>query len=551
MQDMRQTKEGFIKSMILFIVLLGVCFAPFLAFSQIPTRVIVNSGFESPAKGCSPASYNFIPQTSISGWKTEDSISASTVNCGASSTSAPYLTEIWTSGFGSRTAHSGSQFAEINGNNATFLYQVICLLANETVPFSVWHIKRGSSGAAAETMVAELKLNRTTTIATGATHTATTSWTNYTGTLTNNGTSGMRRYGFRAVSGGSLGNLIDDVTISLRPLVDIKAFNFSSVYESDSDYLKLYVNGTLLGPATVTITKSGTASYMSDYTIGAPSRGSASISATGNITLTLPAGDYDPNQSSGSTAGLISMKYKVLNENVAESPETVIYTITGSANGGNGNSALDLATTINGQSAACVPAVVTAQFQIIDVTSLPVKLVSFTADKEVGFNIVNWTVAEEDKLTKYLLQYSTNGNDYSTVAEVPFSATNRMNYTYAHQVADNQNASYRLMAVDMDGNVTELGHPITLSRNINTTFSVFPNPNKGFFTANFYSPRDMQTDFIVTDLVGKELFRMNVSAHKGENSVPLKVADELPSGIYYITYSYNGVTKTMRINIIR
>ncbi|HEY1047572.1 MAG TPA: T9SS type A sorting domain-containing protein [Bacteroidia bacterium] len=34
MNDISQTKEGFIKSMILFIVLLGICFAPFFAFAQ-------------------------------------------------------------------------------------------------------------------------------------------------------------------------------------------------------------------------------------------------------------------------------------------------------------------------------------------------------------------------------------------------------------------------------------------------------------------------------------------------------------------------------------
>ncbi len=33
MNEMTQTKEGFIKSMILFIFLLGLCFAPFFAFS--------------------------------------------------------------------------------------------------------------------------------------------------------------------------------------------------------------------------------------------------------------------------------------------------------------------------------------------------------------------------------------------------------------------------------------------------------------------------------------------------------------------------------------
>ena len=34
MDEITQTREGFIKSMILFLVLLGVCFTPFIAFGS-------------------------------------------------------------------------------------------------------------------------------------------------------------------------------------------------------------------------------------------------------------------------------------------------------------------------------------------------------------------------------------------------------------------------------------------------------------------------------------------------------------------------------------
>jgi len=550
MEETYQSKEGFIKSMILFIVLLGVCFAPFLAFSQIPTRVIVNPGFETPATGCSPASYNFIEQANVGGWLTEDAASAPLVSCGTSGANKPYLIEIWNSGFNSRASHSGSQFAEINGTNATFLYQEICLLANESVPFSVWHLRRANSGTG-EQMVAELKLNATTTISSGSTHTATGSWTNYTGTLTNNSTSGLRRYGFRAVSGGSLGNLIDDVTITLKPLVDIKAFSFTSVYEMSGNSLNIYVNGTLLGPATVTISKTGTATYLTDYTIGSANRGAVSTDASGNITLTLPAGDYNPNLSTGSTAGYISIPYTVINESIYEPNETVIYTISGSSNGGNGNAALNLATGINGQSAACVATVATSQFTIIDAISLPVKLIAFEAEQEVGFNTIHWVVSDEDNISKYVLQFSHNGDDFTTITEIVYDPSNHFNYTYDHQVSDMANVSYKLMIVDREGNMTELGAPITLSKTIHTTFSIFPNPNKGQFTANFYSPREMDAEFTICDMVGKKIHSIQTHAIKGENSVPLKIEQELETGVYFILYTYGGVTKSIRINIVK
>ncbi len=550
MQESYQTKEGFIKSMILFVVLLGICFAPFYAFSQIPTRIIVNSGFESPSMGCSPASYNFVEQTNVSGWKTEDAASAPLVTCGTSGANRSYLIEIWTNGFNGRSSHSGSQFAEINGNNATFLYQEICLLANESVPFSVWHLRRASSGTG-ERMVAELKSNATTTIATAATHTATGSWTQYTGTLTNDGTSGLRRYGFRAISGGSLGNLIDDVTITLRPLVDIKSFSFSSVYETGSNSLDIYVNGTLLGPATVTITKSGSATFLTDYTVGTPTRGSRTVNANGDIILTLPAGDYNPNLSSGSTAGLISIPYTVVNESIYEPNETVQYTISATANGGNGNASLNLASSINGQSAACVATVATSQFTIIDALALPVKLVSFNAEQEVGFNSINWTVAEEENIKKYILEYSVNGNDFMHLADVLYNPANNFNYSYTHVTGELPHISYRLKSEDHEGNVSELGSPVTLTKNINNTFSIYPNPNNGTFTANFFSPLDIKTQIDVCDVMGRKIHSFDVQAVKGENSFPLAIDQGLETGIYYILYTHKGATSRIRMNVVR
>lgn len=44
MQELRQTKESFIKSMLLFFVLLVICFAPFFAFAQTPAFNSKNTG---------------------------------------------------------------------------------------------------------------------------------------------------------------------------------------------------------------------------------------------------------------------------------------------------------------------------------------------------------------------------------------------------------------------------------------------------------------------------------------------------------------------------
>jgi hypothetical protein len=549
MENINQTKEGFIKSVVVSAVILCICFMPFILFSQIPTRIIVNSGFELPALGCAN-SYAKQSHTNVPGWKTTDSSASSSILCGTAGASQSYLIELWTTTFNSRSAFAGNQFAETNANNAAFLYQEICLLANEAVPFSVWHLRRAASGTG-EQIAAELKTSTGTNIATAATHTAIGSWTNYTGTLTNNGTTGLRRYGFRAVSGSNTGNLLDNVTISLKPLTDVKNFTAANTYETDSNYLNIYVNGTLSNAATVTFTKAGTATYLNDFTIGTPTRGNSSVNASGSITLTLPAGDYNPNLSTGSTAGLISIKIRTLNESVFEANETVRYTITATSGGGNGNAAMDLASNISGLSASCATAVGFAQFNILDIVSLPVKLLNFTAEREVGFNMVSWTVTSEDNVSKYILEYSTNGNDFITATEMQYDPSLNMNYVFDHQLGEFPNIIYRLKVVDREGNLTVLGEPVIVVKSINTSLAVFPNPNKGIFAVNYFSARDMNTRFTLTDVFGKEVYSTEIFSLKGDNSFVLGKDEEFVNGVYYLTYSYGEISRTVRVNILK
>jgi len=95
-------------------------------FGQIPTRLIVNPGFEQPSLGCTNC-YNLFPVASVPGWKTTDPTA---------------VIEIWGTGFQSKTSRSGIQFAEINANNSAFLYQELCLAPNEVVNYSIWYLKR-------------------------------------------------------------------------------------------------------------------------------------------------------------------------------------------------------------------------------------------------------------------------------------------------------------------------------------------------------------------------------------------------------------------------
>ena len=317
--------------------------------SAIGTRIIVNSGFEDPGivADCGGGSFRFINSNAMPGWNTTHP-ERTDLNCG-DVTGRPI--ETWRDGTvvgnAQYLSQAGSQFVELNAYAASFLYQNLCLLAGESVSYSYYHLRRISS--ATEQTRARLTTDTGTVIQESAVHDSVYgSWTEHTGSLTNSGATRELRYGFAAVGTGSLGNFIDSVTIDLPALTEIKGFNSSTLNESDDLFLEVYVSGTLDGEARLTLQRasSSTADPTTNYTIntGAINRGSVESfdETSGLITLSLPAGDYDPNESTGNTTGLIRIPVNIVSNGDAGSDFQLSYNNGSILTGGGSSSSRDL-----------------------------------------------------------------------------------------------------------------------------------------------------------------------------------------------------------------
>lgn len=89
---------------------------------------LINGGFETPVIPANPG-YEFVDEATVDGW------TSTTEN----------VIEIWKSGFNGVTAYEGDQFAEINANQATSLYQDVSgIVSGATLQF--WFAHRGRDG---------------------------------------------------------------------------------------------------------------------------------------------------------------------------------------------------------------------------------------------------------------------------------------------------------------------------------------------------------------------------------------------------------------------
>jgi len=325
---------------------------PTLVQAQFIQRSFLNPSFEQPVFG-STCFVQVLPSL-IPNWKTtHGSVKAGTGNCdGYISPGSVPLIEIWTTGFNSGSGNTstatnaGNQFAELNAEQASQLYQNICLIKDETITFSLLHRGRSSATTAdvanfligLDTEATKIIFGKFSTTSSGkvtapvATNGATipsvsdnnagNGWVRYSGTVPYAGTSGNRPVGFAAVStaGGdnTIGNFLDEVQFAGKPVVEFTASSGGAA-ESETNPTtnppKLRIVGLVpTGGISVPISVSGTAVLGTDFN---------TTSGTSTFDITIPAGNYD-----GSDAtSVFTIPFTVINNNVPQGVRMIEFKI--------------------------------------------------------------------------------------------------------------------------------------------------------------------------------------------------------------------------------
>lgn len=153
---------------------------------------LVNGGFEQPTV---PAGgYAMLAESAVPGWLTNDSKNQ---------------IEIWSNGFQGVPAAAGKQFAELNANSASRLYQDVATTPGQTLTWSLKH--RGRSGV--DTMRVLIgPPSGTLQDVSGPLSDGTSAWGTHPGTYTVPAGQTTTRFAFEAVGGSSVGNFLDDIT---------------------------------------------------------------------------------------------------------------------------------------------------------------------------------------------------------------------------------------------------------------------------------------------------------------------------------------------------
>ena len=332
-------------------------------------RSIVNPSFEDAFTGPRATVYNTYFSTAVDwvsmdrgeipGWETSHPLNATGCPAGGGAISAaPYNVaayscnpiELWFNGFLGVTPAQGKRLAELNAYVPSKLFQNICLNNGETFSFDFAHRGRdGVDSARFETTASPIL-----TVATGnsgtvgaitATGAGTTGaaaalvaggWTRYSGAYTYSGASSIQQLGFIAVSsagGAGIGNLIDDLNITLKPYAELTTSTFSVEGASAPAKPQFRFVGSISVPTRMTLTFSApVADYASDFdfTGSATVTGTAvsydSASRTGTLSFTIPAGNYGVD----SNNTLFDIPLRVIDDTVMEDNEGITFNMPAS-----------------------------------------------------------------------------------------------------------------------------------------------------------------------------------------------------------------------------
>ena len=167
--------------------------------------------------------------------------------------------------------------------------------------------------------------------------------------------------------------------------------------------------------------------------------------------------------------------------------------------------------------------------------ALPVTLVSFTGKNNGSSNVLSWNVDYEKDLNYYELQRSSDGQNFSAIAQI--RATGNSNYSYSDNIisATSLLYYYRLKSVDKDGNF-KYSPVVRIRIQANGKFaSVNPNPFKQKLLVTIESSTQDKATLIIRDISGRQLYKQNKNVAAGTNVVEINEAGKLSKGTYLLT----------------
>ncbi|MFM2386224.1 MAG: hypothetical protein RL660_981 [Bacteroidota bacterium] len=166
-------------------------------------------------------------------------------------------------------------------------------------------------------------------------------------------------------------------------------------------------------------------------------------------------------------------------------------------------------------------------------TALGLVLLDFGGKQLPARDLLFWKTKEEKDIASYEVQYSTDGNVFTSIGSA-IATGGAGNYELPHLQPKIGHNYYRLLVVDKSGNRYVASNTIDLKRSLDAfNLSVYPNPAYQSFTAAFALDKAANANIRVLDVSGKLVAQQSISAVSGSNEAIIDIS-HCAAGMYSV-----------------
>lgn len=175
------------------------------------------------------------------------------------------------------------------------------------------------------------------------------------------------------------------------------------------------------------------------------------------------------------------------------------------------------------------------RFEVVfrQLAALPVTFTSLKALQKNKDILVEWNVANESGLQKYQVEKALDGNNFTSIANVPAGNSSAGKYDFTDTYPSPGNNFYRIHCFTKDGKST-YSQIVKVSVGSPTSVSVFPNPiTKGAINLLFTNEPAGRYEIRLTSPVGEVVISKTFNQSSGNNKETI-YCGHLSKGIYQL-----------------
>lgn len=166
---------------------------------------------------------------------------------------------------------------------------------------------------------------------------------------------------------------------------------------------------------------------------------------------------------------------------------------------------------------------------------LPISFIDLTGKYQNNECLIQWFVAEDSKVSYYLLERSADGNRFTPIKRINGrQLMDIATYTATDDSPMKGKNYYRIQAVGRGGE--KKNSSIVSVNNFNTeTVTIFPNPVKGVLNIEMAGLEKGNYNLLIVNTVGQVVLRHQLFYKGVENYVTIRLPEQLTNGFYNLT----------------